>query len=47
MKKILLYTLFLTALLGCKKDNYPGAVVSPYIAIYDVRSLYKGSDVTL
>ena len=47
MKKLLIYTLFLTSLLGCKKDNYPGSTISPYIAIYDVRSLYKGSDVTL
>lgn len=32
---------------GCKKDSYPGATISPYIAIYDVRALYKGQDVTL
>jgi hypothetical protein len=32
---------------GCEKDNYPGGVISPYIAIFDIRDLYKGSDVTL
>ncbi|HYH16716.1 MAG TPA: DUF5689 domain-containing protein, partial [Flavisolibacter sp.] len=33
---------------GCKKEgNYPGASVSPYIAIFDVRNIYKGNDVTL
>lgn len=50
MKKLLIYSFFLPALLvfwGCKKDNYPGAQVSPYIAIFDVRSLYKGKEVTL
>lgn len=35
---------FITA---CKKDTYPGGEISPYIAIYDVRNLYKGQDVTL
>ncbi|RFM27050.1 DUF5689 domain-containing protein [Deminuibacter soli] len=49
MKKVILYSFCVLAGLagGCKKDNYPGAVLSPYIAIYDVRNLYKGSDVTL
>jgi len=51
MKKILswsLYLFLLVAAAACKKDgNYPGATVSPYIAIYDVRDLYKGADVTL
>lgn len=33
---------------GCKKDgNYPGSTSSPYIAIYDLRSVYKGTDVKL
>ena len=27
--------------------NYPGGDVSPYISIYDVRQIHKGSDVTL
>ena len=43
--------ILLSFLWGCKKDqypgNYPGAAVSPYIAIYDVRDLYKGNDVPL
>ncbi|HTI94662.1 MAG TPA: DUF5689 domain-containing protein, partial [Puia sp.] len=47
MKKLLIYTLLLTFVLGCKKDNYPGSTISPYVAIFDVRALYKGSDVTL
>lgn len=38
-------------LAGCKKYNeawnYPGGKVSPYIAIYDVRNLYKGNPVQL
>jgi hypothetical protein len=32
---------------GCKKDNYPGGRVSPYISLFDVRGLHKGNDVTL
>jgi hypothetical protein len=51
MKKFFLYFtgLFTLALLGgCKKEsNYPGGTVSPYIAMYDVRDLYKGQDITL
>ena len=51
MKKLTLYIagLFTLAFVGsCKKEgNYPGATLSPYIAMYDVRNLYKGQDVTL
>lgn len=47
MKKVLTYTLLFSSLFSCKKDNYPGATLSPYVAIYDVRNLYKGSDVSL
>ncbi len=44
---VLLFT-SLILLGGCDKTgNYPGAEVSPYIAIYDLRSFYKGSDITL
>ena len=33
---------------GCEKTgNYPGATISPYIAIYDVKELFKGEDITL
>ncbi|WP_353140507.1 DUF5689 domain-containing protein [Pseudopedobacter sp.] len=32
---------------GCKDGNYPGATVSPYISIFDLRNLYKGEDVKL
>jgi hypothetical protein len=35
------------AFLSCKKGNYPGGEVAPYIAIFDVRNLHKGEDITL
>jgi hypothetical protein len=52
MKKILFYAILLLStagiLSGCTKANhYPGGVESPIIAITDVRTIYKGSDVTL
>lgn len=51
MKKTIFYTLLLAVVFtwaGCKKfNNYPGGTVSPYIPIYDLRNLYKGSDVAL
>lgn len=51
MKKIITAVLFFTAIagfMGCKKDgNYPGGQVSPYVSIFDVRDLYKGTEVTL
>ena len=50
MKKILCYSfllLFMGMMWGCKKDNYPGAKVSPYMSIFDIRNIYKGKDVTL
>lgn len=50
MKHILFYSFFLLSVVllgGCKKDNYPGGTVSPYIAIFDVKDLYEGSDVAL
>ncbi|MBC7949036.1 MAG: hypothetical protein H7Y42_14215 [Chitinophagaceae bacterium] len=41
----------LSFIYGCKKEiypgNYPGAVNSPYISIFDIRDLYQGTDVTL
>jgi hypothetical protein len=38
----------LLALMGCEKTgNFPGAEVSPYVAIYDLRSYYKGDDYPL
>lgn len=51
MKKILIYSYLL--LLGlvwsaCERESgYPGTQVSPYMAIYDIRNLYKGQDVVL
>lgn len=51
MKQLISYSficILLLLLVGCDKDgNYPGATVSPYIAIFDVRDLYKGNDVAL
>ncbi|HEY0669852.1 MAG TPA: DUF5689 domain-containing protein [Sphingobacteriaceae bacterium] len=52
MKKILLYTsiLFTAAIMfaGCEDDNnYPGGKISPYIPLYDLRNLYKGTDLAL
>ena len=47
MKKLFAYSLLAGLLFGCKKDNYPGSVISPYVAIYDIRQLYKGADVKL
>jgi hypothetical protein len=50
MKKIICYSFCLLALAllaGCKKGNYPGGQVAPYIAIYDIKNMYKGKDVTL
>lgn len=51
MKKIIIYSLlFLSAgiFCGCEKSgNYPGGKVSPYIALFDLRNIYKGQDVTL
>jgi len=51
MKKAHYYITLLLAIVfiaGCKKEgNYPGGVVSPYIALLDLRDLYKGQDVAL
>lgn len=53
MKHIKLFSfllLSLTLLWGCEKEkegNYPGGTVSPYIALFDLRNLDKGQDVTL
>jgi hypothetical protein len=58
MKKIFYSALVLLSLSfvwsGCKDDdyingfgNYEGGAISSYIPIFDLRSLYKGSDVTL
>ncbi|MBA2746594.1 MAG: hypothetical protein H0U44_10245, partial [Flavisolibacter sp.] len=50
MKKIFIYSILMLSagiFLGCKKGNYPGATVSPYISIFDVRNIFKGNDITL
>jgi len=52
IKQVLCYTfLLLSSVLlwsGCEKDgNYPGGTISPYISLFDIRALYRGTDVTL
>lgn len=51
MKKFIIFNLFFLSLAvmwsGCEKQNYPGGSISPYIPLYDLRSIYKGSDLTL
>lgn len=54
MKKLMLNLVLLCATIttimleGCDKTgNFPGAEASPYVAIYDLRSFYKGSDYAL
>ncbi|WP_295769885.1 DUF5689 domain-containing protein [uncultured Mucilaginibacter sp.] len=49
MKKIHLFMIVIAAAVfaGCKKDNYPGGVPGPTIAVLDLRAVYKGSDVIL
>ena len=50
MKKTLIYSyilISLASLWGCKKGSFPGAEISPYVSIFDVRDVYKGKDITL
>jgi hypothetical protein len=50
MKRILSYSFILFAVLSfaaCKKTKYPEGTVGPYVPMLDLRSLYKGSDLTL
>jgi hypothetical protein len=51
MKKIINYVLLLAAVLtwtSCKHDDaYKGGETSPYISNFDLRKLYKGTEVTL
>lgn len=52
MKKYILYTIVsvmgVLSLGSCSKDgNYPGGVISSYIGIFDVRSIYKGQSVQI
>lgn len=50
MKQLTIYSCFLLLIpfiWGCKKNNYPGGEISPYIALYDIRTIYKGTDVVL
>lgn len=50
MKKLTIYSCFLLLIpfiWGCKKNNYPGGEISPYIALYDIRTMYKGQDLIL
>ena len=45
--RLLIFLPLALLVIGCKKGNYPGATISPYIPIFDVRNIYKGSDVRL
>jgi hypothetical protein len=52
MKKLIQHSLLLglavMVLGGCDKTgNFPGADVSPYVAIFDLRNMYNGSDLKL
>ncbi|HEY1111942.1 MAG TPA: DUF5689 domain-containing protein [Chitinophagaceae bacterium] len=49
MKRIIssIFLLSLVFLWGCKKDKYPGGTISPFIAIFDLRNMDKGAEVTL
>jgi hypothetical protein len=52
MKKILFYTTLLFCLAGIlsgctKANNYPGGSLASIIAVSDIRTIYKGADVTL
>ena len=45
--KITFAILLISSIIGCVKTNYPGGVVSPYIGLYDVRSIFKGKPIQL
>lgn len=51
MKKILFNIIkvmvVLVAMTSCQDTNYPGATISSYIGIFDLRALFKGEVVTL
>ncbi len=54
MKKIIYSSLILLSVAfawsGCKDDNYgnyPGGTISSFIPLFDLRNIYKGSDVNL
>lgn len=45
--KILSISAVLLVATGCAETNYPGGEISPYIGLYDVRNLYKGTALDL
>lgn len=52
MKQLLSYSIIIAAalvLFGCKKtyEKYPGGEINPNLSIYDLRTVFKGSPVTL
>ncbi|MBC7565461.1 MAG: hypothetical protein H7223_00675 [Pedobacter sp.] len=51
MKKIIFNSFLLLSMAfvwsGCEKQNYQGGDISPYMPLFDLRNLYKGSDITL
>ena len=46
-KKLFGFAVLAGSLASCADTNYPGGEVSPYIGIYDIRNLYKGSAIDL
>jgi len=50
MKKIIPFIFCFATLLsflGCKKDKYPGGVLSDYISLLDLRNIYNDAPITL
>lgn len=47
LNKLFAAAAILIGMLACSESNYPGGEISPYIGIYDVRTLYKGQPVEL
>jgi len=47
MKYLITLFLLISLTYSCKKNNYPGATLSPLIGIFDIKHLYEGKDVTL
>jgi len=51
MKKVIhfstLIIIVLVAMVSCQETSYPGATISPYVSLYDLRLLHKEADVQL
>ncbi len=44
---ITIFIIAIAGMTGCRKDSYPGAEISPYVSIFDIRLLYKNTEVPL